>query len=102
MEGYPLNIVSKVGENRTYEESGIAVETVWSEDGSGFEFLVNVSNASAEIKDQLLAALTSNTILPVNIMMYDIDEEGIIDYVLSPFNGDYSDETQYRGEMEIK
>lgn len=102
MEGYPLNIISKVGENKTYEESGIAIQTVWNEEGTSFEFLVDVTGASGEIKDQLLSALSPNTILPINIMLFDIDEEGIIDYVLSPFNGDYTEEVQYRGEMEIK
>jgi len=102
MEGYPMNITSKVGENKTYEESGIAIQTIWNTDGSNFEFLIDVSQASGEIKDQLMSALSPNTILPINMMLYDVDEEGIIDYVLSPFNGDYTEEVQYRGEMEIK
>lgn len=35
-------------------------------------------------------------------MFIDVDEEGVLDYVLSPFNGDYTEDVQYRVEMEIK
>lgn len=102
MEGYPLDIVNKVNENKTYDEMGIMIQTIWNEDGSGFEFMVDISEASAEIIDQLSTALNPNTILPVNILLYDVDEEDILDHVLSPFNGDYTTDAQYRGEMEIK
>lgn len=102
MNGYPLNIISSVGENQSYDESGIHIETIWNESGTGFEFHIDVANASTEIQENLLTSLQANTILQLNIMLIDVDEEGIIDYVLSPFNGDYSVEVQYRGEMEIK
>lgn len=101
-DGYPIDVISIVNDSREYEEMGVSYKTVWNDEGTEFEFLIDFTGADAEIRDQLLALLNENSIIPVNIMLYDVDEEGVINYVLSPFNGDYSEEVQYRGEMEIK